>query len=110
MDNTAEKPPQEAVSQPRTLAQFLETSPPDIAEEVCKRIITARPILNSGGPAAYLSTPDLQLHCEQCGGVRTFECSDDTIYLVDTLNFTYLTYECRNCRKTEKKFAVVIKG
>ncbi|PYX69053.1 MAG: hypothetical protein DMG78_23210 [Acidobacteria bacterium] len=109
MDNPAEKPPQKAAPKLRTFAQFLETSPPDVAEEVCERVSRATPI-RLGGEAAYLSTPDLQLHCEQCGGVRTFECSDDSIYLVEALNYKYLRYECRNCRKTEKKFAVVIKG
>jgi hypothetical protein len=93
----------------RTFAQFLETSPPDRAEEVCDRIR-----YGSTGSGPYLNEPELQVHCEsnKCGGVRTFYCTSSDVYLKDGINYAYLTYACRNCRQvaTTKTFAVAVKG
>jgi hypothetical protein len=77
----------------RTFAQFLETAPPDVAEEVTDRIR-----YNNSGAGPYLSEPILQLHCEQCGGIRSFYCTSSDAYLSDEINFEYQTYACRNCR------------
>src|SRR5216683_6387283 len=80
----------------RTFAEFLESAPPDFAEEVRERSAKSS---TGGGP--YLSEPDLQLHCdgEKCGGVRTFYGTNQNVYLKeDEINYVYLTYECRNCR------------
>src|SRR6266851_1284260 len=110
MVNPAEKPPQEAASQPRTFAQFLETSPPDVVEEVSQRTDGVVP-LRGGGEAAYSAKPDLQLHCDVCGGVRTFYCSEkNAIFLYNSANYVYLPYLCRNCCKAEKMFSIVVQG
>jgi hypothetical protein len=61
MDNPVKKQLQKAAPEPRTFAQFLETSPPGAAEEV--RGIS---ILDRG--SHRLAQPDLQLYCgdDQC--------------------------------------------
>jgi hypothetical protein len=94
----------------RTFAQFLETSPPDFAEEVSERAYISK---TGGGP--YLAQPEIQLHCdsEKCGGVRTFYCDSGSTFLEkDEINYKYLTYFCRNCRyvATSKTFAIAVKG
>src|SRR6266550_2763037 len=110
MDNPAEKPPQKAAPKPLTFAQFLETSPPDVAEEVSERTGLTVPI-RGGGHATCLAKPDLQLHCEVCEGVRTFYCSEkNEIFVNNGLNYLYMSYLCRNCRKTAKTFSIVVKG
>jgi hypothetical protein len=93
----------------RTFAEFLESSPPDIAENVTERI---RYNVNGSGP--YLNEPTLQLHCEgkKCGGVRIFYCTSSDVFLKDDLNYAFQTYACRNCRlaATAKTFALAIMG
>jgi len=115
MDNAAQGPSSAAVPEsapakkpPRTFKQFLETAPPDTAEEVSERS-TVHP--SSG--SRILHRPNLQLHCESgdCGGTRTYYCSDENnVWLNEDLVYTYLTYVCRNCRKSVKKFSIVVVG
>ena len=115
MDNDAKAeipPAAAAVSKKplRTLKEFLESTPPDFAEEVSLRAYR-KP--TGGGP--YLNEPDLQLHCESetCDGVRTYYCTRCDIFLVtDKINYGFMEYACRNCRAiaTTKTFALAIKG
>jgi hypothetical protein len=116
MADSAQAPPRPAAAQPaapkkalRTFAEFLESAPPDFAEEVGERIVT-----NPVGPDC-LKRPDLQLHCEskECGGVRIFYCVDaSSSYLDAGLTYVFMRYVCRNCRATAtmKTFAIAIKG
>ena len=95
----------------RTFGKFLETAPPDFAEEVCERSERK----SNHGTGLYLSEPDLQLHCEsqKCGGVRTFYCTTGDVFLPeDKDNEVFLRYVCRNCRyvATVKTFALLVKG
>jgi hypothetical protein len=94
----------------RPFAEFLETAPPDSAEEVRER---SHKLPNFTG--LYLQLPDLQLHCdsEKCGGVRVFYSSSGRISLkADEVNEVFLRYVCRNCRylATVKTFALLVKG
>src|SRR6266481_2877257 len=110
MDNPAEKPPQKAAPKPLTFAQVLETSPPDVAEDVSERTGLTVPI-RGGGQATCLAKPDLQLHCDDCEGVRTFYCSEKNEIFVNTgPNYIYLPYLCRNCRSVAKVFSIVVLG
>ena len=55
--------------------------------------------------------PELDLHCETCGGTRTFKCTDEygaTLSKSATLVFDEMNYECKNCKKersSKKGFA-----
>jgi hypothetical protein len=117
MSDPAQDPPLPVAAEPaapkkalRTFAEFLQTAPPDLAEEVCER--SAR---NSSGGGPYLCDPDIQLHCEseKCSGVRTFYCTSGSVFLeADEDNYVYLRYVCRNCRRlaTVKVFALCVRG
>jgi hypothetical protein len=94
----------------RTLKEFLESTPPDFAEEVSQRSYN-KPSTGS----LCLNEPDLQLHCDsnKCDGVRTYYCTSSDIYLEnEKTNYKFMTYACRNCRAiaTVKTFALAIKG
>jgi hypothetical protein len=92
------------------LAQFLETAPPDFAEE-----ISERSYMSKTGAGPYLAEPNLQLYCDSeiCGGIRTWYCNSQSNFLKkEEINYAYLTYFCRNCRylATSKTFALAVKG
>lgn len=93
----------------RTLAQFLESAPPDFDEEVCER--SER---RAGISSSCLSQPDIQLYCdsEKCGGVRTYFCNGKEVWLKGDINYGFAEYVCRNCRRvsTTKTFALAIEG
>lgn len=92
----------------RTFAEFLETAPPDAPEEVCDRCVLAKRINFAFHEVAK---PDLSLHCDQCGGIRSFYCPDEVPRVdKELLIFVHLRYLCRNCRRTSKTFSLVIKG
>jgi len=93
----------------RTFAEFLESSPPDVAEEV-----DGRSKKNQYG-SDTLAVPELNLRCmsETCGGVRVFYCLDPAQHLSpNEINYKFLSYACRNCRSsaTVKTFALAVVG
>jgi len=110
MENPAPNPgaPQPAGGAPakkalRTFAEFLESAPPDAAEEVSDLIVT-----NTSNSHRYLNSPELHLHCDVCDGVRIFHTGQDS-FISGGLEFETVTYTCRNCRRTTKTFSLVLK-
>jgi hypothetical protein len=91
----------------RSFVEFLESAPPDVAEVVSDR---TSPAISIGGVSRYLNLSDLQLHCEECNGLRMFKSMQGSVFLTDSLNHEFLQYECRNCQSARKVFSVVIKG
>jgi hypothetical protein len=91
----------------QSFANFLETSPPDTGIEVDS--LAAR---NQYG--LVLDEADIHLHCnsEQCEGKGElqFYHNSDSVYLErEKWKFVFLVYVCRNCRRTQKTFAVAAK-
>lgn len=89
----------------RTFAQFLETCPPDVGKEVSDLVI-----LTHAGTSAerlYLNTPDLDLHCDICGGVRRFH-TEANPFISGGVEYETIAYQCRNCRRTMKTFSLVL--
>ena len=75
MSNAVEKAD---VKLPKKLAEFLESTPPNVIEQIsdlCER----------DDPHWIIAGPDLQLHCgsEPCQGVRFFHCTSNKIYVQD---------------------------
>jgi hypothetical protein len=110
MENPAPNPgsPQPAGGAPakkvlRTFAEFLESAPPDAAEEVSDLSVAT-----SYSPTLYVHTPDLHLHCDVCGGVRVFH-TDASPTISGGLEFETITYKCRNCCRTVKTYSLVMK-
>jgi hypothetical protein len=91
-----------------TWKEFLESFPPDktvLVSDLAQASTTSAPTLNSG---------DIQLHCMEpppCDGTRTFSCisGGGWIYTDGGSHSAYVRYQCRNCCKTTKLFAIVAK-
>jgi predicted nucleic acid-binding protein len=105
-----EKPTEAAhAAKPRDLEDFLESSPPGAEEEVAINFGQAEP--TGSGWIYKLGRPDLQLYCDDddCQGLRFFRTIDKDIYLHEKSDKNlFLTYSCRNCRATQKLYAVTI--
>jgi hypothetical protein len=88
----------------KTLAEFLESTPPN------SRTIVAD--LLSPHDNSYpwkMNTPDIQLHCtsDLCSGTRSFRNADDT--LVNKIaSYNFVRYVCRNCESVSKTYALVL--
>ena len=98
-----------------TFKQFLETSPPDVETVVTERASGPH---QGGGPIGRqsfykLRTPELDLHCETCGGTRAFRCTEQYPASLGGLVFEELTYECKNCKEGNvfrKRFSLAVIG
>jgi hypothetical protein len=93
----------------KSFAEFLQFSPPAVAEELAD-------VCETEDVSTYkhrvFAKPDIQLHCpdEHCQGIRFFRCTSSRIHLNDKgWKFDYLTFNCRNCGKTSKPFALAVK-
>lgn len=56
-----------------------------------------------------LSQPALQMYCysEACAGYRFFDLSSSShLHPATTVQYIFMTYKCRNCRKSPKTFAL----
>ena len=105
----------------QTLSEFLQSIPPNQSRHISDLSVSE----GVGPPYARIiqkiNTPELELHCSHglCNGVRFFRCtkvfsstgtySEDNILKENTLNYLYVTYQCSNCQKTIKVFALEVK-
>jgi hypothetical protein len=104
-----------AAKQPPTLKEFLEKCPPDVELVVTDR--TSGPYGSRGygqPPFFRLRTPELDLHCENCGGTRAFKFTEEYAPVLSKgLKFEELDYECKNCKednKFRKRFCLAVLG
>ena len=84
---------------------FLETVPPG------KEVIVNTDITSDNNRLTYLNPPQLQLHCtsEVCQGTRFFNAANTVERLwPKNKNNNFLTYTCRNCSESIKRFAIRI--
>lgn len=91
----------------RTLAEFLESTPPEVSE-----FISDACALSQYG-ARILAEPELQLYCpsDTCQGIRFFHCISSSIHLPDEdWKYGFATYICRNCQKTKKMYALAVRA
>jgi hypothetical protein len=109
-----------AEKKPLTFKEFLEKCPPDVEMVVTQR---ASGPYHSGGFSGHgrdtffrLETPELDLHCENCGGTRAFIFTRDYATPLSKgqgLKFEELDYECKNCKegkKFRKRFCLAVLG
>jgi hypothetical protein len=88
-----------------TWSDFLESHPPGSIVQIADLVR-----FNPHG-VAYISAPELQLHCngDKCNGVRFFSTGDTgEPIVVGSWKFAFLTYKCRNCDGSPKTFAVAV--
>jgi hypothetical protein len=85
-----------------SLEKFLETVPPGEA----KRVADVR-FLSAVNQLACLRIPQLNLYCEECDGIRTFQCSQ-SLEVAPGAGVTdmFMEYICSNCGKYQKSFAL----
>ncbi len=104
--STSEQDQAAAVRPQKSLAEFLESTPPGIIADI-PDLLT----ITSQGHCV-VAQPDIQLHCpsETCEGARVFQAISDWIYAGDdpSEKYGYAIYRCRNCNKTLKIYALRI--
>ena len=109
MSNQADKTVSSAPAAPAvemTFAEFLESSPPET-----EKFASGVPKHQHGFSSTFLANPDLHLHCEYegCDGIRTFYCQDEPTLSDGEFELKFLTYVTRNCRRSRKVFALLIR-
>jgi len=91
-----------------TFKEFLESCPPNETRKIIS-ILKKK----SGYSYADLDIPDIQLHCKNndCQGKRYFDFigGDNVVYLDKTISHNFLTFACRNCKRTTKDYAIEIR-
>lgn len=89
---------------------FLESTPPYTLEAIAG-LFDEKNMLTSG-TRYRLSDIDIQLHCENesCQGVRFFEVIGERVWIYgEERHHRFISYVCRNCRKSLKTYALVVK-
>src|ERR1700682_4450274 len=92
-----------------SLAEFLETSPPDTQLHVDRLAVRSQ----NSPKSVVLREDDIHLPCnsEKCDrkGELHFVHSSGSSYLEHgKWRFHFATYTCRNCQKTSKTFALAV--
>jgi hypothetical protein len=102
-EHTDEQSGNSAVNEEILFATFLESTPPGALANISN--------LSYYENSRKLSRPDIQLHCDSdsCQGVRFFVCRSNEQFVPsgDPMP-AFLSYVCRNCRTTDKLFAVLL--
>jgi hypothetical protein len=82
--------------------KFLESVPPGEA----RRVADVR-FLTAVNQFSCLRVPQLNLHCEECDGIRTFQCSQSLEVAPGAgVADMFMEYSCSNCGKYQKTFAL----
>jgi len=99
-------PPAEAM----TFAEFLQAKPPGTMVKISDLMTEIK--YQGGGRLWQVSVPPLQLHCEECGGLRYFPFKDGNRHIKDGEGdlSTFLTYVCSNCRITLKMYSIYLRA
>ena len=86
----------------KSLAEFFESSPPNVRIEISDLFSTGNPV--------SIREPDIQLHCSSdlCNGTRSFRNKSSTSYVSDGWNFKFIQYVCRNCESVGKTYALAV--
>jgi len=104
MDATKEVAPLPA----KTFKDFLESSPPEVYEDVIDAFESER---SSSGIRWTLATPDLTLYCgsDTCTGPRFYRSINNSVYVSSTgWARGFVTYQCRNCERSVKFYALSV--
>ncbi|MGB8128327.1 MAG: hypothetical protein WCG81_00885 [Candidatus Angelobacter sp.] len=92
----------------RSLKQFLESTPPEVYEDVQNLFVTA---VTNYGRKWELAEPDILLHCssDDCNGPRLYKHYSDTLTVPhDAWAYCFVTYKCRNCGRSSKSYALAV--
>ena len=99
--------PNSTATEDTTLAEFLESTPPNVLKP-----ISDLAVLRHGHNNAWMEIqkPDIQLHCssDTCDGIRIFNCIFGGQILNTDRKFIFIHYRCRNCESKRKVYAVIV--
>ena len=104
-ENTSEQAEDSTVVEKILFASFMETTPPGKVTNISGLCEWSK------RQTRILSRPDIQLHCDSdtCQGVRFFACCSNEQYVPSSDPMpVFLSYVCRNCRTTQKIFAILL--
>lgn len=104
---TSDLKPDENSSEYLSIAEFLESHPPNQATR-----IGDIQIKYSNNNYRGLNIPEIQLHCtnEACNGPRFFRCITKPPELIEgKWQLVFITYRCSNCQKNEKVFSLSVR-
>ena len=94
-----------AVSKEITLKEFFENIPPG-------KFVKIKNLSKRQNSSNYLNLTAIELHCEtsECNGVRFFNPQENVhIGGINAYNEVFLTFICRNCNKSSKTYAFLVK-
>jgi hypothetical protein len=104
-ERTEQTTPPENEAESSSFKVFLESTPPSAQIEVLDLL----ELKSSSGSTYYsLNVPDLELHCEECEGLRVFRYREGNRTFSKDVHETYLKYLCGNCRSRQKIFSLHI--
>jgi hypothetical protein len=94
-----------------TTREFLERTPPAKKAIVTDIEIESEELVLPGHDHTRtvnrIRTPDIELHCLECKGVRFFKATKKGELLrIGEHKNDFLTYVCRNCQNSSKTFAI----
>ncbi|WP_411196517.1 hypothetical protein [Rhizobium sp.] len=108
MDDTdivSEKPNEANDVLPVSYKEFLESTHPSIMAPISD----LWELFQSPGSMdrRLIVTHNLRLHCQKCGGERTFRCEDNKFFALTTQGVDFnLRYLCGDCHDQEKLYAL----
>jgi hypothetical protein len=99
----APAPPAQAAPPKLTFAEFLVSKPPNVQAHVTE-------LFESSAHGPSVAGPEIKLHCDRegCEGERRFECESGHHTLHGAYDCRFLTYVCKDCGKSRKRFALEI--
>ncbi len=97
----APSPQEPAEKESRSLAEFLESSPPDVPEHIQDLAIESHTV---NGVSFPLNRPEIQLHCdsEVCSGLRMYENVSGSNWPDENWKFIFLSIRVATVGKPKK--------
>lgn len=94
-----------AAEPPKTIKEFFEVIPPGRIVPVVK--LAKKQASQYGGVSYPMLLPVIELHCttDSCNGIRFFEPQDTENVKKDERTEHFVTYRCRNCKRTIKTYS-----
>lgn len=87
-----------------SFSEFLERVPPNTECQIKVEVFWDERI-------RYVRVPKIELYCDSvmCGGNRFFEADASGLLVAESYLFNFLSYHCKNCQQTPKKYAIATK-
>lgn len=54
-----------------------------------------------------LETPDVEMHCSACKGLRMFDSDDEVRFYPNRIEPKFVVYKCKNCEQKPVRFAIL---